>query len=242
MKAASASGRRVLPGRRRYALYGVRDVLQALGAEVGERRRPSLPHLLVHRAGDHDAAGLGQGLEARGDVDAIAVDLLAAHDHVAQVDTDPELELALARERSVARRQLRLGRDGAGNGVRDARELGQHVVAHGVHDAPAVLAHQAGDAVAMGRERVDRGDVVLGHETAVSGGVHAQDRRVGEAGRQPSRVPTLEPAEHRLSTDAVPIAEDGGGPQSGVRLRTSGPIEGGFAPDQAARSTARRAP
>jgi hypothetical protein len=41
------------------------------------------PHLVAHDAADADAAGLGQGFEASGDVDAVAEDVAFIDDDVA---------------------------------------------------------------------------------------------------------------------------------------------------------------
>jgi hypothetical protein len=45
----------------------------------------------VDGAGDADTAGFRQALQARGDVDAIAVDLLALHHYVANLDPNAKL-------------------------------------------------------------------------------------------------------------------------------------------------------
>ncbi len=59
--------------------------------------------LVADRARDADAARLGQLLQARGDVDAVAEDVVVLADHVAEVDADPELDLALAAPTSLLR-------------------------------------------------------------------------------------------------------------------------------------------
>ena len=69
--------------------------------------------LLVDSLGDANGAGLGERLEPGGDVDAIAKDVVAIDDHVAEIDTDPEFETTFGRDRVVdgTRRSLHL--DGA---------------------------------------------------------------------------------------------------------------------------------
>ena len=57
-----------------------------------------VPDLLVNGMGDANRAGLGESLEAGGDVDAIAEDVAAIDDHVAEIDTDPELETPVRRD------------------------------------------------------------------------------------------------------------------------------------------------
>ena len=57
-----------------------------------------VPDLLVNGMGDANGARLGESLEAGSDVDAIAKDVVAIDDHVAKIDTDPELETPVRRD------------------------------------------------------------------------------------------------------------------------------------------------
>ena len=57
-----------------------------------------VPDLVVDGLRDADRAGLGERLEPGGDVDAIAKDVVAVDDHVAEIDADPQLEPALGRD------------------------------------------------------------------------------------------------------------------------------------------------
>jgi hypothetical protein len=60
-----------------------------------------IPHVLVNSVGDANGAWPGKSLEAGGDVDAITEDLAAVDDHVAEIDTDPEFETPVRRDRIV---------------------------------------------------------------------------------------------------------------------------------------------
>src|SRR6185312_3279241 len=88
------------------------DVLDGLLAEVGEGDvlEPA-GELVANRAGDADAARLGERLEARGDVDAVAEDVAILVDHVAEVDSDAELHPAPRRDAFVALDHLDLDLD-----------------------------------------------------------------------------------------------------------------------------------
>ena len=57
-----------------------------------------IPDLLVNSVGDANGAGLGESLEACSDVNAITEDVAAIDDHVAEIDTDPELETPVRRD------------------------------------------------------------------------------------------------------------------------------------------------
>ena len=60
-----------------------------------------VPDMLVNGLRDADCAGLGERLEPGGDVDAVAEDVVAVDDHVAEIDADAQFETALGRERVV---------------------------------------------------------------------------------------------------------------------------------------------
>jgi hypothetical protein len=71
------------------------DVLNRLLAKIFAVQCELVLDLIVDCMGDADAAGVGETLEAGGDVDAVAVDLLAIHHHVAEVDADAKFHPAL---------------------------------------------------------------------------------------------------------------------------------------------------
>ena len=66
--------------------------------------------LVEHRARNADAAGLGQPLEPRRDVDPVTIDIVAIDDDVAHVDSDPEPDGLVAAVRHVGERPLYLDR------------------------------------------------------------------------------------------------------------------------------------
>ena len=86
---------------------GARDVLHRLLAEIGEGQRQLVPDLLVGRARDADAAGLAQRLQPGGDVDAVAENVVAVDDDVADIDADAEDDLLVFGNGRVAARHRR---------------------------------------------------------------------------------------------------------------------------------------
>src|SRR4029079_5464838 len=112
------------------------DVLQRLLAEIAETQVELARNLVVDARRDIDAAGLGDALEPRGDVDSVAEQVIAFHHHVAEVHSDAELHPLVLGQRIVARLQRVLDLYGAAHRLRRARELGEHAVARGVDDAP----------------------------------------------------------------------------------------------------------
>src|SRR6266851_9777680 len=88
-----------------------------------------VPDLVVDGLRNADRAGLGERLESRGDVDAIAEDIIAVDDDVAEVDADPQLEAALGRYGIVDRTRCLLHLDRAAQRIDDARKIRQQAVA-----------------------------------------------------------------------------------------------------------------
>ena len=83
-----------------------RDVLYFLRADIGELHRQLVGDLLMHRAGDADAADFGEPFETRGDVDAVAEQVAVAFDHVADGDADAKAHLPARRIRELRVRRL----------------------------------------------------------------------------------------------------------------------------------------
>src|SRR5713101_1746613 len=115
------------------------NVLHFLLASILVAQRELVSYLLMHSTGDADPTGFRETLEAGGDVDAVAVDLLAIHHHVAEVDADAEFHAALGREIRVFGLQHGLDLDGALDGIDHAGEFGEYAVARRIDEAPVML-------------------------------------------------------------------------------------------------------
>src|SRR5207245_2314400 len=88
---------------------------------------------------------------------------------------DPERHPARGGRRGVPRLEFALDVDRALNGVDDAPELRQHVVARRVHHAPAMAGHGGRDDRAILGDGANGRDLVVAHEPAVAFDVRAQD-------------------------------------------------------------------
>ena len=158
----------------------------------------------VGRAREADAAALGQALQAGGDVDAVSVEALALDDDIAQIDPDSEPHLAGGRQVGVPGLEGALDLDGALDSVHDAGELRQHVVAGGVHDAPAMAGHRGGDHRAGLGDGADGRHLVVAHEPAIPLHIGAHDggelplhgTRIHGTEFYPRPRRTLRPARH----------------------------------------------
>jgi hypothetical protein len=132
--------------------------------------------LVEDRAGDHDAVGLGELLEACGDVDAIAVYVLALGEHVAEVDTDAQAEALILGHHGLTFDELSLNEHRAAHRVDDARELAEDAVSHQLEDAAVMLVNERRDHHAMeDLQPSERSRLVAFHQRRVADEVGRQD-------------------------------------------------------------------
>jgi hypothetical protein len=97
-----------------------------------------VPDLIVDGSRDANAAGLGQGFEARGYVDAVPQQIVALNDHVADMDADAKLHLLGGRLVHVLAGQRLLHRDRAFDGIDRAGKVGNNAVPGSIKD-PATM-------------------------------------------------------------------------------------------------------
>ena len=141
--------------------HRARDVLDPLLAEILEAAAELALEVVVGGAGDDDAAGLRQLLEARGDVHAIAVEIALVGHHVAEIDADAEADALVLGDLRLALRHAALGGDGAGDRIDHAAELAERAIAHELDDAALVLGDQRLDeGLAVGLEALERSRLV----------------------------------------------------------------------------------
>ena len=115
------------------------NVFDLLFAQILKRKVDLIADLVAHDPAHTDPAGLGQGFEAGGEVDAVAVNVAPVDDNIAEINTDAELDPPFSRDVSVAlgHRALDFGR--AAHCADDAGKLDQHAVAGGFDKTAAVL-------------------------------------------------------------------------------------------------------
>src|SRR5207248_8015022 len=75
--------------------HRTRDILELLLASILKSHIQSIPHLLMRGIRDADAAWLRNTFQAGGNIDAIAEDVIACDQHVAEIDADTEQHLAV---------------------------------------------------------------------------------------------------------------------------------------------------
>ncbi len=150
---------------------------------VGPRSRhrqiePPL-HLPIGVLGETDRARLGDALEPRGDIDAVAHEIaVALLDDVADVDSDAEFDPPVLRHAGVALDEAVLNLDRAADRVHDAAKLDNASIAGAFHDTPVMSGDGGVDEVAAQTAQARKGPILVGAgEPAVSDDIRNQDRR-----------------------------------------------------------------
>src|SRR5216684_7569068 len=154
--------------------HGFRDVLDRLLAEVLVAQCKLVADLFMHFHGDADAARVGEAFEAGGDVDAVAVYLLAIHHHVAEVHADTKLHSPLGLPCRVFRLERCLDHHGAVNRLHDAGKLRHYAIARRINESPAMLLDEAVDQLAVGGKSAQRRLFILTHEAAIAEDIGAE--------------------------------------------------------------------
>ena len=173
--AAAAIGRRAKPDDAIDA-HRRTDILEALLAQLLEGGLELVADLVIGRAGDVDAAGIRGGFQARGDVDAVAIEIAALHHDVAEIDADAQHDAAVLRLPGGRRGHRLLDVDGALHGVHRAAELHHDAVAGHLEDAALVLGHQRRDDLLAARlERAQGPHLVQLHQPAVADDIGGED-------------------------------------------------------------------
>ena len=113
--------------------------LSCVRAEIADREIEPPLDLPIGVLGETDRAGLGDALEPRGDIDAVAHQVaVALLDHVAKMNADAEFDAPLGRHAGVALDHAVLHFDRAAHRVDDAAELDDAAVAGALDDAPVM--------------------------------------------------------------------------------------------------------
>src|SRR5262249_5003086 len=115
------------------------DVLEMARAKPLESEGKLLKQVIVRLTRDVYSARLGDGLEACGDIHAVAIDVVTVDDDIAKIDTDAKLDPFVATDRCVPLVHPTLPFQRAAHGINYTRELDQNAVTGGLDHAAAVL-------------------------------------------------------------------------------------------------------
>jgi len=108
--------------------------------------------MLVNIAGNAYGSWFGENFHARGHVDAVAIEIVALNDYIAQADADAHHDPLFLRQFGIAPRQRALNLDRALDRVDGAAELGQRAV-------PVVLKMRPSNCFVLGSNTSDRNDL-----------------------------------------------------------------------------------
>ena len=156
---------------------GARDVLEVLFAQVFGAQHQLADDLFVDRGRDADAADLRDRLQPHRHVHGIAHQVVAAFDHVAQVDADSQGQLIVGLSRRIGRAHGFLDFQGGAHRLDRAREFGQQPVAGHLEDAAAMLAHERAGRIESGGQQGQRMLLVARRHGAECHHVEGEDRR-----------------------------------------------------------------
>jgi hypothetical protein len=148
-----------------------------LRADVGKLHRQLVGDLFMHRARNADAADLGEALQTRCDVDAVAEQVAVALDHVADGDADAKAHVTAGRIRHIPGAQAFLDVDGAAHRFDRARKFGQDGIACGIENAAAISGDEVVRHLSVGCEAPQRFLFVLGDQPGVAGNIGRKNRR-----------------------------------------------------------------
>ncbi len=104
--------------------------------QIQEIQTEAIAHLAQHRLGHADAAGRRQSFKSRRDVDAIAQQVVAFDNDIAEIHTDAKSHAPLLRHIGAELVEFELDFGGASNRLDRTGELGNNAVAGAAENAP----------------------------------------------------------------------------------------------------------
>jgi hypothetical protein len=153
------------------------NVFDLLLAQILEGKGQPIAHVVVDRIGDEHPAGIGQGFDPCGDVDAVAIEIVALDDHIAEIDADAKLDAPIGGNLGIALGHRALHLDRAAHRVDDAGKLDQHAVAGGLDDAAVMRGNfRIGDRAPQLGQRGVRALLVRAHQPRIPGHIGGEDR------------------------------------------------------------------
>jgi hypothetical protein len=143
---------------------------------------------------------IGQGLDPRGDIDPVAIEVVALDDHIAEIDADAQFDAALCAGIRAPLLHRLLHLDCAAHRIDDARKFHQHAVAGGLDDAAVVRGDLRIDELGAQRfEAFERPLLVRPHQPRIACDIGGEDRGKS-TGRDHSGSPTRRKASPNASS------------------------------------------
>jgi len=154
-------------------------------------------------AGNTNSAGLGQCFQPRGDIDAVAEDVVAIGNHVAEIDPNAKAQAALLGEIQIAVGHRALNFARTAHRVDHAGEFRQHPIAGGLDDPAVMLADLRIDHFAQMRLEAFVSAFLIGaHQARIAHHIGREDRGEPACGSRRGHCsgrPLIEEIEQALS-------------------------------------------
>jgi hypothetical protein len=154
------------------------DVFDLLLAQILKGKGQPVADVVMNRIGDEHPAGIGERFDAGGDVDAVAIEVVALDNHVAEIDADAQFDAALRRDTGVPLRHRLLHFNRAAHRIDHARKFHQQAIAGGLDDAARMLGDLRIEKVAAQRfEAFERALLIRPHQPRIPRHIGGEDRR-----------------------------------------------------------------
>ena len=155
------------------------DILEFSLAKVADHEIEAPLDLPVGVLRQADRSGLGDSLETRGDIDAVAHQVaVALFDDVAEMNADPELDAALGRQAGVALHEPVLQLDRAAYCVDHAAKFDDEAVAGALDHTSAMDGDRRLDQVAPQRAQTRQDPILVGaRQPRVADDIRHENRR-----------------------------------------------------------------
>ena len=165
----------------------------------------------MDRIGDEHPAGIGQGFDPSGDVDAVSVDVVALDDHIAEIDADAQFDAVVRLSIRVPLGHRLLHRDPAADRIDDARKLHQHAVAGGLDDPAVMLGDfRIEEFPAQRFETFECAFLVRPHQPRIAGHIGGEDRgETPASGSLPLARRQAQPGQEKLAVLGVAVRQNG---------------------------------
>ncbi|SFV07928.1 hypothetical protein SAMN05192541_113170 [Bradyrhizobium arachidis] len=120
-------------------MHRLGDILQGMSADIVEPNLDLVPDIVIGGVRDDDAARLGEGFEAYGDVDPVAKDIIISDDNITDVNTDAKFDPPILRHVGGLLSHTTLDFVGTSHGVDRACKLNKGPVSSILDDTSVML-------------------------------------------------------------------------------------------------------
>jgi hypothetical protein len=144
------------------------NIFHLLLAEISEAHRQLRPDMVSNSTRDANPTRLSKSLQAGGDINGVAEEIVALNDDIADMYPDAEPHLLTGRSIRILLCYGVLHRDSTLHGVHSTSEVSDETIASRVEDPTAMRGDQAIYDDPVRGEGAERVDLILPHQSAVA--------------------------------------------------------------------------